>query len=144
MAASMAILRQHPICENQAVLPSERRSAVARIAASLAKVHSSGWSRFELGNVFGGPMYPHIMLAVIVLSLHGSLTSVFAESTVPGATPQERASAGIVTGIDGRVVASTVSSAQTRALRASDLLQSGDEIRVSAGSRVEVLGISGY
>lgn len=78
-------------------------------------------------------MYTHILiLAFTVLSLHGSLTSVFADSTVP-------ASAGIVTGVDGRVVASPVSSAQTRALRAGDLLQSGDEIRVSAGSRVEVL-----
>jgi hypothetical protein len=85
-------------------------------------------------------MYTHILiLAFTVLSLHGSLSSVFADSTVPGATPQERASAGIVTGIDGPVVASTVSSAQTRALRAGDLLQSGDEIRVSADSRVEVL-----
>lgn len=85
-------------------------------------------------------MYTHILiLAFTVLSLHGSLTSVFADSTVPGATPQERASAGIVTGVDGRVVASPVSSAQTRALRVGDLLQSGDEIRVSAGSRVEVL-----
>ena len=76
-------------------------------------------------------MYTHILiLAFTVLSLHGSLISVFADSTVPGATPQERASAGIVTGIDGPAVASTVSSAQTRALRVGDLLQSGDEIRV--------------
>ena len=85
-------------------------------------------------------MYTHILiLAFTVLSLDGLPTSVCADSTVPGATPQERASAGIVTGVDGRVVASPVSSAQTRALRAGDLLQSGDEIRVSAGSRVEVL-----
>ena len=75
-------------------------------------------------------MYTHILiLAFTVLSLHGSLTSVCADSTVPGATPQERASAGIVTGIDGPVVASTVSSAQTRALRVGDFSNQGRDPR---------------
>ena len=87
-------------------------------------------------------MYTHIILAFTVLSLHGSLTSVFAESTVPGATPQERASAGIVTGVDGRVVASTVSSAQTRALAIFSNQGTRSASVPAAGSRCS--GTSGY
>ena len=80
-----------------------------------------------------------ILLAFTLLSLQGTLTSVLAGSTAADATTRERAASGIVTGIEGRVVASTENSTETRALRAGDLLQSGDEIRVSVGSRVEVL-----
>ena len=90
-------------------------------------------------------MYTHILiLAFTVLSLHRSLISVFAESTVSGATPQERASAGIVTGIDGPVVASTVSSAQTRALRVGDLLQSGTRSASVPAAGLRCSGTSGY
>ena len=53
--------------------------------------------------------------------------------------PQERALSGLVTGIDGRVVASAVGSNQMRDLRAGDAVRPGDELRVGAGSMIEVL-----
>ena len=70
---------------------------------------------------------------------HGYATSVSAESPSVGAGAQERVRSGLVTGIDGRVVVSTVGSNQTRELRAGDAVRPGDELRVGAGSMIEVL-----
>lgn len=85
-------------------------------------------------------MYTNITLAFTLLSLHWSLTCVFAEPrSTEATTTQERPSSGLVIGIDGRVLVSPGSSHQTQELRAGDSLRSGDEIHVSVGSRVEVL-----
>ena len=84
-------------------------------------------------------MYTAIIFAFTLLSLPGSMTSASAESPSDVAQPQERALSGLVTGIDGRVVASTVGSNQMRDLRAGDAVRPGDELRVGAGSMIEVL-----
>lgn len=84
-------------------------------------------------------MYTAIIFTFTLLSLQGYLTCASAESPSDVVPTQERAPSGLVTGIDGRVVASTVGSNQTRDLRAGDAVRPGDELRVGAGSMIEVL-----
>ncbi len=84
-------------------------------------------------------MYTAIIFAFTLLSVHGYVIGASAESPSVDARVQERAPSGLVTGIDGRVVASTVGSNQRRDLRAGDAIRPGDELRVGAGSMIEVL-----
>jgi hypothetical protein len=84
-------------------------------------------------------MYTAIIFAFTLLSMHAYVTDASAEATSAGAPAQEPAPSGSVTGINGRVVASAVGSNQTRELRPGDAVMPGDELRVGAGSMIEVL-----
>ncbi|MET0515461.1 MAG: hypothetical protein ABW047_09080 [Nitrospiraceae bacterium] len=84
-------------------------------------------------------MYAAIIFTFTLLFLQGHVTCASAESPSGVVRIEDRAPSGLVTGMDGRAVASTVGSNQLRDLRAGDVVRPGDELRVGAGSMIEVL-----
>ena len=71
-------------------------------------------------------MYAAIIFTFTLLFLQGHVTCASAESPSGVARIEDRAPSGLVTGMDGRVVASTVGSNQLRDLRAGDVVRPGD------------------